>query len=154
MLRAQESAEVGKSCITSEAAGQLIIKKLVKDRVYRTVPSKCLFANLEEETKGYFLFAVRFDPECCGVQTESTLLDRFAVIRPTYQIVWWDVSDPECFKPYSAYLSWRKSLGKRQRLTPRSTRTPPALPSALSQHLASPALFSALAQAGPVSFFR
>ena len=40
------------------------------------------------------------------------------------------------------------------RLTPRSTRTPPALPSALSQHLASSAPLSATVQPGPVSFFR
>jgi hypothetical protein len=39
-------------------------------------------------------------------------------------------------------------------LTLRSTRTPPALPSALSQLLTSSAPLSALAQAGPVSFFR
>jgi len=35
-------------------------------------------------------------------------------------------------------------------LTFRSTRTPPALPSALSQHFAIPAPFSASVQAGPV----
>jgi hypothetical protein len=40
------------------------------------------------------------------------------------------------------------------RLTLRSTRTPPALSSALSQLLASSALFSASAQAGPVTFIR
>jgi hypothetical protein len=39
-------------------------------------------------------------------------------------------------------------------LTPSSTRTPPALPSALSQHLASSASFGASVQAGPVSFLR
>jgi len=37
------------------------------------------------------------------------------------------------------------------RLTPGSTRTPPALPSALSQHFAISASFSASAQAVPVS---
>jgi hypothetical protein len=39
-------------------------------------------------------------------------------------------------------------------LTPRSTWTPPALPSALSQYFAFSAPFSASVQAGPVSFFR
>ena len=39
-------------------------------------------------------------------------------------------------------------------LTLRSTRTPPALPSARSQLLASSALLSASVQAGPVSFIR
>jgi hypothetical protein len=42
----------------------------------------------------------------------------------------------------------------RPSLTPRSTRTPPALPFALSQLLASSASFSASVQAGPVSFIR
>jgi hypothetical protein len=41
-----------------------------------------------------------------------------------------------------------------ERLTLSSTRTPPALPSALSRHHASLASFSASVQAGPVSFFR
>jgi len=39
-------------------------------------------------------------------------------------------------------------------LTLRSTRTPPALPSALSQHLASSAPLIVSMQAGPVSFIR
>jgi hypothetical protein len=39
-------------------------------------------------------------------------------------------------------------------LTLSSTRTPPALPFALSQHLASSALLSASVQAGPVSILR
>ncbi len=39
-------------------------------------------------------------------------------------------------------------------LTPSSTRTPPALPPALSQHPAFSAPLSASVQAGPVSFFR
>jgi hypothetical protein len=39
-------------------------------------------------------------------------------------------------------------------LTLRSTRTPPTLPSALSQLLASSAPLVASAQVGPVSFFR
>ena len=39
-------------------------------------------------------------------------------------------------------------------LTLSSTRTPPALPSALSQLLASSASFIASVQAGPVSFIR
>ncbi|WP_286355900.1 hypothetical protein [Geothrix oryzae] len=41
-----------------------------------------------------------------------------------------------------------------QRLTSRSTRTPPALPSVLSQLPASSTSLSASAQAGPVSFIR
>ena len=45
-------------------------------------------------------------------------------------------------------------LKERTRLTFSSTRTPPALPPALSQLLASSAPFSATVQAGPVSFFR
>jgi len=40
------------------------------------------------------------------------------------------------------------------RLTFRSTRTPPALPSALSHHFASSASLSASVQAGPVTFLR
>ena len=39
-------------------------------------------------------------------------------------------------------------------LTLRSSRTPPALSSALSQHLAISASFIVSVQAGPVSFFR
>jgi hypothetical protein len=41
-----------------------------------------------------------------------------------------------------------------QRLTFRSTRTPPALSSALSLHSASSAAFIALVQAWPVGFIR
>ena len=41
-----------------------------------------------------------------------------------------------------------------QHLTFRSTRTPPALPPALSQLLAIPAPLIASVQAGPVSFLR
>jgi len=40
------------------------------------------------------------------------------------------------------------------RLTSRSSRTPPALPSALSQHFAISASFVASVQAGPLSFIR
>ena len=40
------------------------------------------------------------------------------------------------------------------RLTPRCTRTPPALPPALSQPLATSASFIVSVQAWPVSFFR
>jgi len=43
---------------------------------------------------------------------------------------------------------------QRECLTLSSTRTPPALPSALSQLLASLAPFSVSVQAGPVSFIR
>ena len=39
-------------------------------------------------------------------------------------------------------------------LTLRSTRTPPALPSVLSQHLASSAPLIVSVEAWPVSFFR
>jgi len=42
----------------------------------------------------------------------------------------------------------------REGLTLRSTRTPPALPPALSQLLANSAPFIASVQAGPVSFIR
>jgi len=52
----------------------------------------------------------------------------------------------ECFSSIPAFL--------KHLLTPSSTRTPPALPSALSQHPASSAPLSASAQAGPVSFIR
>jgi hypothetical protein len=45
-------------------------------------------------------------------------------------------------------------MSKAVALTLRSTRTPPALSSALSQLPASSAPLSASAQAGPVSFFR
>jgi hypothetical protein len=41
-----------------------------------------------------------------------------------------------------------------QALTLRSSRTPPALPSALSQHSAIPALLIASVQAWPLSFNR
>jgi hypothetical protein len=50
--------------------------------------------------------------------------------------------------------NWRLSHGATLGLTLRSTRTPPALPSALFQLLASSAPFSASVQAGPVSFIR
>jgi hypothetical protein len=90
--------------LTRESAGTKILARVRRDKVYKQIPSKCLFVDFEEQTKGYFQFAVRFNPECCGVKTESTLLNRFAVLRPTGQIVYWDESDPESFKPYASFL--------------------------------------------------
>ncbi len=61
------------------------------------------------------------------------------------------LSNPRPVFPSPRFMSrqsWR--LG----LTVSSTRTPPALPSALSQHSASSAPFVASVQAGPVSFIR
>jgi hypothetical protein len=52
------------------------------------------------------------------------------------------------FMGISMHASTKRALG----LTLSSTRTPPALPFALSQHFAIPASFIALVQAGPVSF--
>ena len=92
---------------TRESAGAKILARVRRDRVYRHIPSKCLFVDFEEETKGFFQFAVRYNPECCGVKTESTLLNRFAVLRPTGQIVYWDEADPESFKPYASLLAQR-----------------------------------------------
>jgi hypothetical protein len=72
-------------------------------------------------------------------------------------------SDPEPIRinKKSGQITWRngpsyespKALAKAA-LTLRSTRTPPALPSVLSQLPASSAPFSASVQAGPVSFIR
>jgi hypothetical protein len=45
-------------------------------------------------------------------------------------------------------------VGARANLTLRSSRTPPALPSALSQHFAILAPLIVSVQAGPVSFIR
>jgi len=87
-----------------DRAATRILSAVRRDKVYPTVPPKCLFADFEEETIGYFLFAVRYDGSCCGVQTESNLLDRFAVLKPTGEVVYWDVADPGSFKPYSAFL--------------------------------------------------
>ena len=55
--------------------------------------------------------------------------------------------------PYSRPLAPTSSPA-RQRLTIGSTRTPPALPSALSQHFAISASFCASVQAVPVSLIR
>jgi hypothetical protein len=90
--------------LTREAAGAKILAKIRRDKVYKNIPPKCLFADFEEETKGYFQFAVRCNPECCGIKTESTLLNRFAVLRPNGQIVYWDEADPDSFKPYASFL--------------------------------------------------
>ena len=72
-------------------------------------------------------------------------------------------SDPEPIRinKKTSQITWRngpsyespKALAKAA-LTLRSTRTPPALPSALSQYSASPAPLVASVQAGPVSFIR
>jgi hypothetical protein len=51
--------------------------------------------------------------------------------------------------PISTPKNFNQTL--KGRLTPGSTRTPPALPSALSQHFAISASLSASAQAVPVS---
>ena len=87
-----------------DRAAAMIIAAVRRDKVYPYVPSKCLFADLEEETIGYFLFAIRYDGSCCGVRTESNLLDRLAVLKPTGEVVYWDVADPVSFKPYSSFL--------------------------------------------------
>jgi hypothetical protein len=89
--------------ISSDEAGKIVLRRLLKDKVYPQIPGKCLVSEIEEETKGYFLFAVRFNPECTGVQSDSTLLDRFAVMKPSHEIVWWDVAAPESFRPYSDF---------------------------------------------------
>ena len=91
--------------LTRELAGAKILARVKRDRVYSQIPSKCLFVEFEEETKGYFQFAVRCNPECLGVKSESTLLNRFAVLRPTGQIVYWDEADPESFKLYASFLA-------------------------------------------------
>ncbi|MBL0210119.1 MAG: hypothetical protein IPQ13_04260 [Holophagaceae bacterium] len=91
--------------LTKELAGAKILAAVKRDRIYKTISPDCLFADFEEETKGYFQFAVRFNPTCCGVRTESTLLNRFAVLRPTGEIVYWDESDPESFKTYASFLA-------------------------------------------------
>jgi hypothetical protein len=90
--------------LNAEQASDLIIKRLVSDKVYPSVPKKCMFAELSESNVGYFSFTIRYNPECCGVQTVSSLLDRFAVIRHSQEIVWFDMADPEQFKPYSLFL--------------------------------------------------
>jgi len=84
----------------------MILAAVRRDKVYPQIPSKCLYVDLEEETIGYALFAIRYDGPCCGVRvrTESNLLDRFAVLKPTGEVVFWDVADPESFKPYSSFL--------------------------------------------------
>jgi len=53
-----------------------------------------------------------------------------------------------------SYESFKSLSAFRAHLTLRSSRTPPALPSALSQHFAIPAPLIASAQAWPLSFFR
>ncbi|WP_306599791.1 hypothetical protein [Geothrix sp. 21YS21S-2] len=97
------SGEQTLSSTVNHAAAK-VLAAVRRDKLYPSVPSKCLMADLEEETIGYFLFAVRYDGSCCGVRTESNLLDRFAVLKPTGEIVYWDVSDPASFKPYSTRL--------------------------------------------------
>ena len=91
--------------LSRETAGAKILAAVRRDKVYKTVPSACLFVDFEEETKGYFQFAVRFNPECCGVKSVSTLLNRFAVLRPTGEIVYWDEGDSESFMTYAAFLA-------------------------------------------------
>jgi len=91
--------------LTKETAGAKILAAVRRDKVYKTVPPACLFVDFEEETKGYFQFAVRFNPECCGVKSISTLLNRFAVLRPTGEIVYWDEGDSELFITYAAFLA-------------------------------------------------
>jgi len=111
--------------LTIEHAQRILIKQIVKDKLFLDIPKKCLFAELETENEGYFLFALRFDPECCGLKSESTLIDRLAVIRHSKEIVWWDLCDPTQFKPYSSFLKFRRKPARPVGLTARSTRTQP-----------------------------
>ena len=55
---------------------------------------------------------------------------------------------------FDHHKGFRNIDSQYSRLTLRSTRTPPALPSVLSLHSSSSASFSASVQAGPVSFIR
>jgi len=91
--------------LTKETAGAKILAAVRRDKIYKTVPPACLFIDFEEETKGYFQFAVRFNPECCGVKSVSSLLNRFAVLRPTGEIVYWDEADSASFKTYAEFLA-------------------------------------------------
>jgi hypothetical protein len=92
---------------TRDTAGAKILALIRRDKVYKNIPPNCLFADFEEETKGYFQFAIRFNPICCGVKSESTLLNRFAVLRPTGEVVYWDEADPESFKTYASFIAGR-----------------------------------------------
>jgi len=59
--------------------------------------------------------------------------------------------------PIGAFFLWFSCVPKifpSIGLTPRSSRTPPALPSGLPQHFANSALFIVSVQAWPLSFFR
>ena len=103
-MSAGEAQVQTQGSLTSERASKILLERLIKDQAFPGIPSKCLFVDLEEETQGYFLFTVRFNAECCGVKSESTLLERFAVIRHSQEVVWWDVADPEQFKPYKQFI--------------------------------------------------
>lgn len=109
LLGAMLAAPCRAQTLTRDSAGAKILAAVKRDKVYKgLLPPACLFVEFEEDTKGYFQFAVRYNPTCCGVKTESTLLDRFAVLRPTGQIVYWDPADPESFKTYDAFIAGRR----------------------------------------------
>lgn len=113
-LEAQAQEITIQRALDREGASKILLRRLIKERVFSNIPIKCLFADLDEETAGYFLFTVRYDPKCCGIQTESTLLDRFAVIRHSQEIVWWDVADPEQFKPWAVFLRHQSKFHRKK----------------------------------------
>jgi hypothetical protein len=142
----------GHSPVTMPAAETLLLKRLRHDQAFPQIRPECLYAVLDHETSAYFQFSVRFDQEKCGGNSASDLLDRFVVTKSSGLIKHYEVAG--CFT--DSYSKWLKRQKKAtsKRLTPSSTRTPPALPSVLSHLSSSSASFSASVQAGPVSFIR
>ncbi|WP_291270924.1 hypothetical protein [Geothrix sp.] len=142
----------GHSPVTRPVAEIRLLTRRRLDQAFPQIRPECLYAVLDQETPTYFQFSVRFDQEKCGGNFASDLLDRFVVSKTSGVIKHYEVAG--CF--IDSYSQWLKRQKKptSERLTSRSTRTPPALPFALSQHSAISAPLVASVQAGPVSFFR
>jgi hypothetical protein len=142
----------GHPAVTRPVAETRLLARLRHDRAFPQILPECLYATLDQETSAYFQFSIRFDQVRCGGNSASDLLDRFVVSKSSGQIKHYEVAG--CFT--DSYSQWLKRQKKAtsERLTSRSTRTPPALPPALSHPLASSTPPNASVQAGPVSFIR
>lgn len=95
---------IAERVLTEKEASTILLVKVFNDKLFASVPDRCVFTETEESNIGYYLFAVRFHPDCMGIHSDSTLLGHFAVIRPSREVAWYDVANPEQLKPYASYL--------------------------------------------------
>jgi hypothetical protein len=97
----------GDEILTGDEAEKILFDYIKQHHVYDFVPEKCLYAEREEDI-GYWLYTIRYDAQCTGDETTSNLLDRFAAIRHSHEIVWFFAGAPDQFRSMDEYWASRK----------------------------------------------